>query len=162
MNEITSDEQFVEELGRKTGLGPNIANYYWFGGEINPLWAHRLGMTEEELKTWIDKQIDYKGDSDNTHEYFQHLYDKGFLSWEAIDYISCGAYLPDDLAFLCIWGEGYIEYNASAIIECHGLPFFTEDRGFDKEIINELKGLFVGESVSVPELMACMSIIRTA
>jgi len=160
MNKITTDEQFIEELGRKSGMGPIMANYYWFGGELDKSMLHSLGMSLSELNRWIDEKIGYKDDSDDSHRFFQHLYDEGLLSWEAIHYISGGNEIPNDKAFICIWGDGYVDYMASAVIECHGLPFFSEDYGFTNEQTYAIANLNLGGCTEVRGMLEIMSVVR--
>ena len=159
---ITNDEQFIEDLARRTGIGRTLANWYWFGGDVDPIAPEHLGTSNEDLKVWIDKEIGYDGDADNVDEYFQHMYDNNKLSWEAIDYITRGKHIPLDKVFMCIWGDGYIEYGAPAIIECHGLPFFTRDNGFSNNQIQDMSRILVGYSLRILGVTEIMIVVRVA
>jgi len=162
MSKITTDEQFIEHLGKTIGIGPLLASYYWFETSVD--WSqvqHAFGMDREELNKWIEDKIGYRGDPDNSDAYFQHLYAHDILSWEAIDYITQGKHLPDDKVFMCIWGDGYVEYDADVLIECHGYPFFEKGYVSDDQR-NQILNLNLGGSIEVKGMLDIMSVVRVS
>lgn len=48
----------------------------------------------------------------------------------------------------CFWGEGYYQNNRSNL-EWHEEEFFTEEKGYDPEDIESIKGLSVGQSINL-------------
>ena len=162
MTKITTDEQFIEHLAKNLGIGVPLTNWYWFGGETPISENDPFGLTDSSLTQYIDKVIGYKGDSDNPQEYFQHLYDTGKLSWEAIYYITKGTIIPYDRTFMVIFGVGYHDVIDKAVIECHGLPFFSESSGFTEKEIRELDNLDIGECLDVSTSLAKLTVVRVS
>ena len=162
MSKITNDEEFIWDLAKRTGWGVRLANWYWFGGIDNSVAAESFSIATEDLQKYLDNQIGYNDDADNPDDYFQHMYDNNKLSWEAIDYITRGKHIPLDKVFMCIWGDGYIEYGAPAIIECHGLPFFTRDNGFSNNQIQDMSRILVGYSLRILGVTEIMIVVRVA
>lgn len=50
--------------------------------------------------------------------------------------------------FECFWSGGYRRNNRS-ILEWHAEDFFTEDKGYDAQDIEEIKSLKEGESINL-------------
>ena len=125
------DDKFAEEFGRMTGLGPMLAYWYWFGGTTAEELSKEMGFN---IEAYIDEIIGYKGDSDNVEEFYQHLYDQKYISWDGIRYMS--GPIPLDKEFLCI------RMGTRAVhVESHGLPFFDNQERFGSRVYQEIDRL---------------------
>lgn len=61
--------------------------------------------------------------------------------------------------FLCIWGEGYIDFGDTAQTEVHTEDFFHTSRGYKSHDIERIKDIIVGQSVNIEDIHA-QSVVR--
>jgi hypothetical protein len=54
--------------------------------------------------------------------------------------------------FECFWGAGYRGNGDKSILAYHDESFFTEDRGYEPEDIENIKNLWNGESYDLPSV----------
>jgi L-ascorbate metabolism protein UlaG (beta-lactamase superfamily) len=47
--------------------------------------------------------------------------------------------------FECFWGDGYRGDDNKSILAYHDMDFFTEDRGYEQEYINDIANLEIGD-----------------
>jgi hypothetical protein len=48
----------------------------------------------------------------------------------------------------CFWGDGYRGANNMSILEYHPLDYFTENRGYDLDHIQEVNDLKIGDKAN--------------
>lgn len=57
-------------------------------------------------------------------------------------------YSYDTKEYECFWGEGYRHDNRSTLA-WHGEEFFSEDRGYQADDIEDIKNLDINESINL-------------
>ena len=51
--------------------------------------------------------------------------------------------------FECFWGEGYRDKDNKSILAYHDIDFFTEDRGYECDVIYDLNDLRINEVMNL-------------
>jgi len=62
--------------------------------------------------------------------------------------------------FIGVWGEGYCKGDATIEFLCD--EKFDESWGYEKEDLDKINNLRVGESIFIAQMITCHSIVRIA
>lgn len=80
-------------------------------------------------------------------------------------YVPCckDCYTKSQGVYLCVWGQGYINHDSldEARQANNHLEFFTRENGYSDENIVAVKALEIGEALTLNEMGAIHTVVRT-